>query len=65
MTLDGDPRSDPVDLLYDSSRATVPLDEIRSMSVHDLFEEVTPELLSEEVSAEISLELLDVVTTDV
>jgi hypothetical protein len=65
LTLDGDPasgrnaRSDPVDLVYDSSRATIQLDEIRSMSVHDLFEEVTPELLTEEVSGEISLELLD------
>jgi hypothetical protein len=51
-------RSDPVDLLYDSSRAEVSLEEIRSMSVDDLFEAVTPELISEEVSVEINSELI-------
>jgi hypothetical protein len=65
ITLDGHPasgiiaRSDPVDLLYDSSRATVSLADIRSMTVGDLFEEVTPELMSEEVEAEWSSELFE------
>jgi hypothetical protein len=65
LTLDGDPasgriaRSDPVDLLYDSSRATDSLDDIRAMPLSELFEEVTPELLTAEVSAEIDSELHD------
>lgn len=52
-------RTDPVDQLYDPSRAEIALEDVHEMSLGDLFEEVTPELLSEEVSAEVGAELLD------
>ena len=65
VTFDGDPvsgriaRSDPTDLLYDASRASVSLEEIRAMPLDELFEEVTPELVSAEVAAEGESELYD------
>src|SRR5262249_23533808 len=65
VTLDGDPasgpiaRADPTEQLYEQARATVSIEAIQSMSLDDLFEEVTPELVSEEVAAEVGLELVD------
>lgn len=48
---------DPLDRVYDPNRAELPLDEIKQMPIEDLFEEVTPEILDEEVNAEVALEL--------
>lgn len=62
-TLDGDPvygriaRSEPEDLLFESAQAAMTLEEAREIPVRDLFEEVTPEVLSEEVAAELATDL--------
>jgi hypothetical protein len=45
-------RADPADLLYDARRAELSPSEVRSLPIDELFEDVTPELLSEEVLAE-------------
>lgn len=63
VTLDGNPvtgriaRADPVDLLYEPGSADVSIDEIREMPIDELFEEVTPEILTNEVAIEIASEL--------
>jgi hypothetical protein len=51
--------SDPTDMLYDASRAQVDLAEIKQTPLDDLFEEATPELISDEVSSETEAQLFD------
>jgi hypothetical protein len=51
-------RSDPADLTYNDQAASVSLAEIQSIPVDELFEEVTPQLLEEEVTAEMNSELI-------
>lgn len=47
---------DPMDLRYAPSRAELSLDEVRSLPLNELFEEVIPAILDVEVEAELALE---------
>lgn len=65
VTLDGDPvpgriaRTEPEDLVYDPTSAEMSIDEAKAMPIDELFEEVTPQILSEEVEAELDTEVFN------
>ena len=65
-TLDGDPihgrvaRAEPEDLYFDPAGAEMSIEEAKEIPVDDLFEEVTTEILSEEVDAELGTEVREI-----
>jgi hypothetical protein len=53
-------RAEPEDLLFDPAEAEMSIEEVKEIPLDELFEEVTTEILSEEVDAELDTEIPEV-----